>query len=388
MATQKPDPKTPEEKKNTKATAPRGDKAAAQDKPVRTPTQPRPGTVSNTPKAASADKQAAPSSAAKKAEEPKDTAPRKAPQKDPEAARRKKEEAARKSRRRSRQWIGFALAVLILVGAFSIVLSGVNLVRSLMDNTAEKDKYATLLRPFVWFDTLPFEQPLQLGEDTLKQVIIWSVMYQMGTEVPRDAEENAVISTLDIDQYATGLFGPDFRFSSHASFEDRTQGIFYRYDETANAYIVPGTGLEPNYDSVIVDIVQEDNGVRRVIVGYVSLRANDGAIVPTTDYDNPVRYMDYMFQRDGNSYYLFALRINSTYQPTQTGTPSSSQNTGDFYPEDELGDEFEDFSAITSTPSGSTEPASTPQSTDEGNPESNAEPEDDTSADDSLSSAA
>lgn len=232
-----------------------------------------------------------------------------------DAARRKKEEQARRSRRRSRQWIGLVLAVLVVVGVVTIVRSAIGLVQGIADNTEEKTEFENRIRYFVWFDALPFESLEQADQDFLKQVAIWGIVDPNGTKgegLDRNADGQLLVPVLEVDHYAAALFGPQFRFASHGSFTDMNQGLQYGFDEANQVYMVPITSLEPMNDAVVVDIQNEQNGVKRVTVGYVALRSTDGTVITTPDRNNPVRYMDFLFQRDGNEYYLTGLVRNTT----------------------------------------------------------------------------
>jgi hypothetical protein len=232
-----------------------------------------------------------------------------------DAARRKKEEQARRSRRRSRQWIGLVLAVLVVVGVVTIVRSAIGLVQGIADNTEEKTEFENRIRYFVWFDVLPFESLEQADQDFLKQVAIWGIVDPNGTKgagLERNADGQLLVPVLEVDHYAAALFGPQFRFASHGAFTDMNQGLQYGFDEANQVYMVPITSLEPMNDAVVVDIQNEQNGVKRVTVGYVALRSIDGTVITTPDREHPVRYMDFLFQRDGNEYYLTGLVRNTT----------------------------------------------------------------------------
>lgn len=261
--------------------------------------------------------------AEEKAEPKKNDAPAKqktAHKASPETVRRRKEEQARKSRRLSRQILGVVLAVLIVVGAVSIVRRGIELTATLLDNTAEKEEYEYRIAPMVWFDLLPFEDPLQIDENSLKEVIVFGLIDNLGAEIQHDGNGSSIVPTLEVDRYAAELFGPDFTFASHETFTSITQGITYVYDETQKAYIVAGTGLELMYAPTVIDVKHESGGIVRVTVGYVSTKSKEGNLLPSLDYEHPVRYMDYMFQRSGSEYFLFSMRNNTTL----TVTPASS----------------------------------------------------------------
>ncbi|MDL2323847.1 hypothetical protein LJC61_01670 [Ruminococcaceae bacterium OttesenSCG-928-A16] len=242
---------------------------------------------------------------------------------DPEVARRKKEEQARKGRRRNRQLLGVVLSILIVVGVVSIIQSAVRVAGTLLDNTDEKAGYEFRIAPMVWFDLLPFENPEQIDENSLKELIIFGLIDNLGNEIQHDENGSAIVPVLEVDRYAANLFGPGFTFSGHQEFTSITQGITYQYNEALNAYIVAGTGLELAYAPTVIDAKHERGGVVRVVVGYVSTKSKEGNLLPSLDYEHPVRYMDYMFQRNGSEYYLFALRPNTT-QPIIAASGSTS----------------------------------------------------------------
>lgn len=67
------------------------------------------------------------------------------------------EEHDRLHRRRWRQVLGFAVAVLALVGAFTVLRTGVQGVAQLFDDTEQRQEYEDKLEGLVLFDPLPFE---------------------------------------------------------------------------------------------------------------------------------------------------------------------------------------------------------------------------------------
>lgn len=282
---------------------------------------------------------------------------------DPDAARHKKEEQARRARRRTRQWIGVALTFLVIVGVVSIVRTGIDVTRSLLDNSAERKEYEVRIRPLVWFDVLPFDSIDQLDQNTLKQVAIWGIIDREGSSIAKNENELPIIPTVDVDHYAKELFGKNFAFYEHGPFEDSSLGLVYEYDAENSYYIVPGTSLELAYTPTVVEIKNLQNGVKQVVVGYVSLRNTEGGVLNEPDYEHPVWYMDFFFQRDGNEYYLYAMRRNTTHVATTASSSSSSSQTVYTSPDDSS----EDLTVITPP---SSVPSSIPQDdtsqTDEG----------------------
>ncbi|MGD9560567.1 MAG: hypothetical protein AB7V55_08190 [Oscillospiraceae bacterium] len=245
------------------------------------------------------------------------------PKKDNAQAKQKKEEQARAQRRRSRQLLGFAISVLVVVGAVSIIMNGISLIGNLMQNDDEIEEYRSRFESMVWFDLLPFDSVTQVDENSLKQIAIWGVMSQLGDTIGRSEYGEPLVPAADVDRFGVRLFGPDFRFSGHSSFSDVGLDLRYQYDEATQTYIAPSTGLMPYYLPSVVEIKREAGGVRRVVMGYVSTRTSDDRMVNTPDFDHPAKYMDYMLRRDGGEYYLYALQRNTTHIP-ETATEAAS----------------------------------------------------------------
>lgn len=241
----------------------------------------------------------------------------------PEPENDDRDERARRSRRRLRQLLGVAIAILVVVGAVSIVRGGVDLASSLVNDTSEYEEYRVRISSFVWFDVLPFDAPENASQTTLKQAVIWGVMNQMGADnVPKNERGEPQVAAIEMDRYAAALFGPGFALE-HSSFSDPVQGLSYEYDPATEIYTAPATGISPMYMPTVVDIVREPGGVRRVVVGYVSAIGSNEELVSGLDYDHPSKYMDYYFLRDGNEYYLYAIQANDTYVPD---TPAASSS--------------------------------------------------------------
>ncbi len=259
----------------------------------------------------------APPAPAKRAER------RKAKKTDGDQLRLKKEEQARRTHRRNRQLIGVAISILVVVGAVSIVLSGIGMARQVFDSTGEIDEYQNRFKAFVWFYVQPFESITQVDENTFKQAIIWSIFDDQMADLARNDIGEALVPASEVDRYGARVFGPDFRFSTHETFRDQVQQLQYNFDAEARMYAVPNTGLNPDYLPTVVDVVREAGGVRRVVVGYVSTRGNENQVLATPDYDHPAMYMDYLLQRDGSDYYLYAIRQNTTYAAEIASEPAS-----------------------------------------------------------------
>ncbi len=256
----------------------------------------------------------------------KETSPKKEESKPKEKSRRRqtkaqRDEKQRASRRRNRQFIGFALTILIVVGAFSIVQGGINILTDWLDVSHQEEEYQARFEPLVWFDILPFESISQVDENSLKEASLWGVLNQKGENVSRNDNGEALVTALEMDQYGISLFGPDFRFSGHTTFSVRD--LVYTFDEEAQVYAIPVTSMIPDYLATVVDITRESGSVHRVLVGYVSAYTQDNQVIATPDYENPVQYRDFLLRRDGSDYYLYSIENNTTYIPVASSSSVS-----------------------------------------------------------------
>ncbi len=247
---------------------------------------------------------------------------------DTEQKKQSREEQARRAKRRSRQLLGLALAILIVVGGVSIIRWTFDLAVNLsqQSDSSEKDEFTARITPLVWFDVLPFESLAKADQNTLKEAAIWGIMNELGTEVQRNENGEPLIPAAEVDRYMADLYGPDFEIV-HESFVDTYYNLTYDYDEATNTYTAQNAGLTPQYLPTVVEVVSESGG-KRVVVGYVSTTGSNDELISTPDFDHPARYMDYYFRRSGNDFYLASITPNLTYTAeAQAAQAASHQAT-------------------------------------------------------------
>ncbi len=301
-----------------------------------------------------------------KSEKPrKDASPKKEKSKPKEKPRRRqtkaqRDEKHRASRRRNRQFIGFALTILIVVGAFSIVQGGISILTAWLDVSHQEEEYQTRFEPLVWFDILPFESISQVDENSLKEASLWGVLNQKGENVSRNDNGEALVTALEMDQYGISLFGPDFRFSGHTTFSVRD--LVYTFDEETQVYAIPVTSMIPDYLATVVDITRESGSVHRVLVGYVSAYTQDNQVIATPDYENPVQYRDFLLRRDGSDYYLYSIENNTTYIPPASSSSVSVPVVPSSLPLEDSSVSVPSMPQESSVPASESVPSSTPDS--------------------------
>ena len=89
------------------------------------------------------------------------------------------EEHARLHRRRARQALGLLVAVLVLVGAVTVVRAGVRTVAKLFDDTQQRQEYEDELEGLVLFDPVPFDGIENIDDLTLREAAVWGCVYSI-----------------------------------------------------------------------------------------------------------------------------------------------------------------------------------------------------------------
>ena len=236
------------------------------------------------------------------------------------------EEHARHHRRRARQALGVLIALLVLIGAVTVVQAGVGAVANLFDDTQQKQEYEEKLEGLVMFDPVPFDGLENIDDLTLREAAVWGCVYNIqetqggfdNYNTDPDTEQ-LLLPSVDVDAYLAKLVGPSFKMT-HKSFEMEDMSI--EYDETSQCYKIPVTGSVGSYNAVVTRLFKQ-GGSLHVTVGYIPTQSQDDTILNTTS-DTPTKYMDYLFSRQSGSWYLTGLTDSETKPETSSTAAQSS----------------------------------------------------------------
>ncbi|OUQ38599.1 Ice-structuring protein [Faecalibacterium sp. An121] len=274
------------------------------------------------------------------------------------------EEHARIHRRRRRQALGLAMAVLICIGIFTVLGAGYRLVASLFDETEQMQEYEDKLEGLVLFDPLPFDGIENIDDLTLRQAAVWGCIYSIQeTQGNFDnyahdpVTEQLLLPAVDVDAYLARLVGPSFQLT-HRSFDMDDMTI--EFDEATQCYKIPITGGVGYYRADVVDLFKQD-GKLHVTVGYIPMYAQ-GDLIGTMS-DTPTKYMDYLFERTSGSWYLTGLTESATKPQEQAA--SSQANSVVMMEPDQLQEAIlsgVDPDAVSSSSASSGQTASSPAS--------------------------
>lgn len=237
------------------------------------------------------------------------------------------EERALNQRRRARQMLGLLVAVLAIIGALSLLGTGVGAVAKLFDDTAQRQEYEDKLEGLVLFDPLPFSGLENLNDLTLREAAIWGCVYQLqenggGLEnFATDPEtDQLMLPSVEVDAYLAKLLGPGFKLN-HSSFEMIEDQMFIEFDETSQCYLIPITGSVGYYRATVTRLFKR-SGTLHVTVGYIPIAAADDSIVSSSS-DTPTKYMDYLFERQNGSWYLTGLTDSETRPDAEAIAPAA-----------------------------------------------------------------
>ena len=236
------------------------------------------------------------------------------------------EEHARLHRRRARQALGLLVAVLVLVGAVTVVRAGVRTVANLFDDTQQRQEYEDKLEGLVLFDPVPFDGIENIDDLTLREAAVWGCVYSIqetqggfdNYNTDPDTEQ-LLLPSVDVDAYLAKLVGPSFKMT-HKSFE--MDDMTVEFDETTQCYKIPVTGSVGTYRATVTRLFKKD-GLLHVTVGYIPTQSADDSILNAAS-DTPTKYMDYLFSRQSGSWYLTGLTESET-KPESTAASTASE---------------------------------------------------------------
>ena len=236
------------------------------------------------------------------------------------------EEHARLHRRRARQALGLLVAVLVLVGAVTVVRAGVRTVAKLFDDTQQRQEYEDELEGLVLFDPVPFDGIENIDDLTLREAAVWGCVYSIqetqgsfdNYNTDPDTEQ-LLLPSVDVDAYLAKLVGPSFKMN-HKTFEMEDMTI--EFDDTTQCYKIPVTGTVGYYRAVVTKLFKR-SGKLHVTVGYIPTASADDSIINPSS-DTPTKYMDYLFERQSGSWYLTGLTESET-KPESAASSAAAQ---------------------------------------------------------------
>ncbi len=243
------------------------------------------------------------------------------------------QEHERHKRRRARQWLGLAICLLVLIGAFTVISAAVGGVAILFDDTDEKLEYEQRLQALVMLDPLPFDDLEQADPALLKEAAIWAaVSTAQSSATGLDAYErdpntdSLLLPAVEVDAAAASLLGADYKLT-HETFGTVSGDMTFEYDEEKQCYLIPVTGQVGMYTPKVEKLTKK-SGRLYVTVGYVPAPGLSGDFSLTAPTE-PTKYMDYAFEKVDGVYYLRALAV-SEMKPSSSAAANAPETDLDY----------------------------------------------------------
>lgn len=225
--------------------------------------------------------------------------------------------------------LGLAVILLAIVGAAVLIMLAANGVRSLTDDTEEREKYEAMLAPVVLNDPDPFDDVSHANMTQLLDITIWALLNGDDQADPNEYEEHVegdsvyyLVPKEDVEATFAKLFGSDVK-PVHSTVGGGSYEFVY--DEARGCYVVPFFSLMPVYTPKVYEIKKEDRSIV-LTVGYIPAsewkQDNSGSLVGP----DPDKFMKITLRERDGGYYISAIQATDKAeiaQHTKTTEPTT-----------------------------------------------------------------
>ncbi|MBQ5333910.1 MAG: hypothetical protein J6K92_11750 [Oscillospiraceae bacterium] len=199
--------------------------------------------------------------------------------------------------------VGLVFIILAMIGLVSTVDFVSDKVKSVIDNTEQKNEFAKFIYPVVICDPPAFDATTRLKNETIISAAVWDIiLYEDKSRYALDFDY-LIVPEVDIEQHAAKLFGSGLTVK-HMTIS--SADISFYYDEEISSYRIPENPKFFTYSPYIESISKVGESYT-LTVGYVS--PTPAWLTLTSDEaPSPEKYVDYVVQKRGTSYTLVAIR--------------------------------------------------------------------------------
>lgn len=232
--------------------------------------------------------------------------------------RKPRSSSNKKKKKRAHPWafpLGLVVAILIAVGAVTIITAGVGVAKKAIIKVKNIDEYNQMLVPVVMNDPDMFDDLSKANMGQLLDIAIWSILK---SDIEPDTYEyndsGMVIPEKDVTKEFEKLFGTNIK-PEHATVTGF--GYEFTYDAASKCYTIPLTGVAPVYTPDVVDVEKKSNTVI-LTVAYLSAdgwtQSSSGKMVAPS----PDKYVKITLREGDSGYYISAIQATSTPETAVT----------------------------------------------------------------------
>ncbi len=213
------------------------------------------------------------------------------------------------TKEKKKKW-PFVIGIIVLALAVTGVVSIVNTVadKFFKDDTEAENfsEYADFLTWVVGVDPASFSDITNADKTELLNIAICTLLTDgVKTGEYTVTEKGLVVPGKDVEAYFLKMFGTDVEIV-HGSVVG--YGYEFIYNETANAYTVPLTGVNPPF-AVRIESVEKTGSLAVLRVGYVSTNNVEVAADGTMQATQPDKYADITLKETETGYNLISLML-------------------------------------------------------------------------------
>ena len=201
------------------------------------------------------------------------------------------------------------------LGLVTVVLAGIDAVKTVTLKAKSIDEYNKMLVPVVMNDPDTFDDISKADMSQLLDISIWSILRsELSPDKYSYVENNMIIPEQDVTDEYTKLFGTEVP-PVHATVAG--YGYEFVYNAAEKTYSIPLTGIEPTYTPRVTDVDKKSN----TIVLTVAYIAADGwkqdsqgnMIAPEPD-----KYVKVTLRESDGNYYIAAMQSTTTPEVATT----------------------------------------------------------------------
>lgn len=227
--------------------------------------------------------------------------------------------------------VGVLVTVFAVVGVVFTVIYAVEGATYLITQQGTKQDYEKMIAPVVMLDPPAVDTPEKLDNSTIIAAGILDIVLN-GNQYDYQGDDMAVyIPAIDVNAHIKKLFG-------NVPYQDATvatSAYTFEYSGETQMYMVQRDIQFFSYQPKVEEITKDGDGDSVLLhVGYQPQGAAWGANTNDREQES-FKYMDYLLQKQGDSYIVQQIRMSNNTQNDATLSSTSSQNSSsDAQPDD------------------------------------------------------
>jgi len=206
--------------------------------------------------------------------------------------------------RKSKRVAIFGAIVLFfaIIGVIATIVAATGLTVSLVDNTAQKNRFKQAIFPLVLLDPPAFDSIEKLDSGTILNAAMWDfIIFADKDKYQLDDLNNMTVPAVDIEAHIVKLFGTDAAIEHQEISQAELQ---IPYDMENKAYSVPYSASMASYVPEVQKISRSGD-LFTLTVGYIPSGSVWGSDITGIKYEpDPDKILEYVLKQTGKDSYI------------------------------------------------------------------------------------